>query len=210
MDKVKRGKGIDKMKRSNSKLWSCAIIACCAIMLFCFSAQAAVQENGTALMLETSPVEGGYLNVPTGVHAYDMYADVTLKATPKPGYQFVCWLGSVSNSVTSSTTVFLNSPKMVIAVFERDEYATPADETGGDMMVGGSGGGGMSQSPGLSDSSNEGAEGKPDNPHYHHYTPPDNPPPVPTPEPATIALFVTGALMLVNRRKNGVNLTDKM
>jgi hypothetical protein len=201
------------MKRSNSKSWCSAVIICCATLLFCFSAQAAVQENGTSLMLETSPVEGGYLNIASGVHAYDMYADVTLKATPKPGYQFVCWLGNVSNSVTSSTTVFLNSPKMVIAVFERSEFATPGEElsgSGGYTVVGGggeSGGGGMVRSQGLSDSSLEQAAFKPQtNPHYYNPTPPPPPPPVPTPEPATVTLFFTGFLMLVNRRKNGSTL----
>jgi hypothetical protein len=199
-----------KMKRSNSKSWCSAVIICCATLLFCFSAQAAVQDNGTALMLETSPVQGGYLNIPIGVHSYDMYAAVTLKATPKPGYQFVCWLGGVSNSVTSSTTVFLNSPKMVIAVFERNEFSTPEDETGG--FGGGEGGGsGTTPSAGLSDSSEDGGGGTlPENPHNTPFNPPPGPPPVPTPEPATVTLFVTGFLMLVNRRKNGVNLKDKM
>ena len=172
-------------------------------------------------MLEASPAEGGYLNIPTGVHTYDIYADVTLKATPKPGYQFVCWLGSVSNSVTSSTTVFLNSPKMVIAVFERNEFATPGDELGGETVIGGGeGGGGMVGSGGFPDTSNEGAGSRIHQLNPHHLTPTPTPEPtpeptpspvpVPTPEPATVTLFVTGFLMLVNRRKNGVNLKDKM
>ncbi|MGB7581998.1 MAG: PEP-CTERM sorting domain-containing protein [Sedimentisphaerales bacterium] len=200
------------MKRNNSKSWCSAVIICCATLLFCFSAQASVQENGTSLMLEASPVEGGFLNIPTGVHAYDIYSDVTLKATPKPGYQFVCWLGSVSNSVTSSTTVFLNSPKMVIAVFERSEYETPGVESGY-LGGGGDNGGGMVRSEGLSDSSLEEAQQKYTYPTYHYTPAPPpapEPPPVPTPEPATVTLFFTAFLMLVNRRKNGVNLTDKM
>ncbi len=154
-------------------------------------------------MLEASPAEGGILNIPTGVHAYDMYADITLKATPKPGYQFVCWLGSVSNSVTSSTTVFLNSPKMVIAVFERNEFETPGVEGG--YTVGGGGEGGMSPSAGLSDTSQESAEEK-----TWSHSESDDKKVTPTPEPATVTLFFTGFLMLVNRRKNGVNLTDKI
>ena len=165
-------------------------------------------------MVEMSPAEGGHLNIPTGVHSYDMYADITLKATPKPGYQFVCWLGSVSNSVTDSTTVFLNSPKMIIAVFERTEFSTPGDEaTGGYTMAGGSdSGGGVVRSEGLSDSSVEEAEVKikQTSPYYYKPSTTPEPPPVPTPEPATVTLFFTGFLMLVNRRKNGVNLIDKI
>ncbi len=154
-------------------------------------------------MLEATPAEGGSLNIPTGVHTYDIYSDVMLKATPKPGYQFVCWLGSVSNTTASSTTVFLNSPKMVIAVFERNQFETigaESDYLGG----GGEGGSGTVQSAGLSDSSLEEAIPRPIPTKYPHY-PTEQPtkPPVPTPEPATVTLFFTGFLMLVNRRKNG-------
>ena len=193
------------MKRDNSKSWSCAVIICCATLLFCFSAQASVQENGTALMLEATPAEGGSLNIATGVHNYDIYSDVMLKATPKPGYQFVCWLGSVSNTTASSTTVFLNSPKMVIAVFERNQFETPGAES--DYLGGGGEGvGGMVPSGGLSDSSLEEAEPKYSSPQTYSYpnTSPEKPP-VPTPEPATVTLFFAGFLMLANRRKNGKN-----
>ena len=107
------------MKRGNSKSLACAALICCATLISCSSVQA---EDGTSLMLEVTPAEGGYLNIAQGVHAFDMYAEVALKATPKPGYQFVCWLGSVSESSHSSTSVFLDSPKMIIAVFERSKF----------------------------------------------------------------------------------------
>ncbi len=157
-------------------------------------------------MLEASPAEGGYLNIATGVHTYDIDSDVTLKATPKPGYQFVCWLGNVTNTTDSSTTVFLNSPKMVIAVFERNEFETPGAESGYLGGGGGEGGGGMVPSGGLGDSSLEEAEVKNPNPQTYSYphTSPEKPP-VPTPEPATVTLFFAGFLMLANRRKNGEN-----
>jgi Divergent InlB B-repeat domain len=206
--------GMKKMKRDNFKSVGCAVIICCAaLLLFYSSAQAAGQEDGTSLLLEASPAQGGYLNIATGVHNYDMYAEVTLKATPKPGYQFVCWLGNVSNSATSSTSVFLNSPKMVIAVFEQAEFDTV--EAAGDYSVGGGGdnGGGMVRGGGLPDSSLEEAVASTNHiPHYSlpKQTPPSDAPPVPTPEPATVTLFFAGFFMLVNRRKNGVNLTDKM
>lgn len=193
------------MKRDNLKSWSCAVIICCATLLPFFSAQASVQENGTALMLEATPAEGGSLNIPTGVHTYDIYSDVMLKATPKPGYQFVCWLGSVSNATASSTTVFLNSPKMVIAVFERNQFETTGAEAEGYLGGGGEGGGGMVPSAGLSDSSLEEADIKIKQNSLHYNNPTPTSPPVPTPEPATVTLFFTGFLMLVNRRKNGKN-----
>jgi hypothetical protein len=204
--------GENKMKRDNYKSVSCMAVMCCATLFFCFSAQALANEDGTSLMLEASPAQGGYLNIAAGVHTYDMYAEVALKATPKPGYQFVCWLGNVSNSVTSTTSVFLNSPKMVIAVFEQTEFDSV--ESAGDFSAGGGGSsGGLIASGGLSDSSLEEAVPETIQLHYPHYsTPQQPPPPVPTPEPATATLLFAGFLMLVNRRKNGVNvnLTEKI
>ena len=107
-------------------------------------------------MLEVTPAEGGYLNIAQGVHAFDMYAEVALKATPKPGYQFVCWLGSVSESSHSSTSVFLDSPKMVIAVFERSKFETLETDDALQVM---NGGGGLVRSGGLSNTSLEQAGG---------------------------------------------------
>jgi hypothetical protein len=205
------------MKCGNLKSLSCAAVFCCATLLFCFSAQVSGQEDGTSLMLEMTPAEGGYLNIAQGVHTFDMYAEVTLKAIPKPGYQFVCWLGSVSDTATSSTTVFLDSPKMVIAVFERSKFDTVELED--DYIFSGDGGG-LVRSGGASDTSLEMAvSGTPQDefngPHIPHKVPvpEDNgetDPPVPVPEPATITLLFAGFLILTNRRKNGVNLTDKM
>jgi hypothetical protein len=199
------------MKRYNSKSGHCAAAACCAILLLCLAVPAYCEEDKTALMLEVSPSEGGYLNIATGVHTYDRFAEVTLIATPKPGYQFVYWLGSVSESTHSSTSVFLDSPKMVIAVFERTvfEMVGVGEDGGGSDSVGTStssdsgGGGGLVQSGGASDSSLEQAEGakRSSSPHEHI--------PVPVPEPATVALFFAGFLMLSNYRRKGVNTTEK-
>ncbi len=165
-------------------------------------------------MLEISPSQGGYLNIAAGVHTYDKFAEVTLIATPKPGYQFVYWLGSVSESTHSSTSVFLDSPKMVIAVFERTvfEMVGVAEGGGGSDSVGtstssdsGSGGGLVrSGDRGASDSSLEQAEGGPkrsSTPHEHI--------PAPVPEPATVTLFFAGFLMLSNYRRKGANITEK-
>jgi hypothetical protein len=195
------------MKKGNSKSLGCAVFICCATLLFCFSAQVSGQEDGTSLMLEMSPAEGGYLNIVPGVHSYDMFAAVTLIATPKPGYQFVYWLGNVTDATTGTTTVFLDSPKMVIAVFERNKFETIGLE--GDM-VGGESNGGLTRSGGLSDTSLEEAGGgkRQNNPQHNNSQPPDVP--VPVPEPVTVALFFAGFLMLAKSRRNGANTTEKM
>ena len=108
-----------KIKRVNSKSGHCAVPVCCALLLLFLAVPAYCEQDGTALMLEMTPPEGGNLNIVPGVHSYDRFAAVTLVATPKPGYQFVYWMGNVTDATTGTTTVLLDSPKMVIAVFER-------------------------------------------------------------------------------------------
>jgi hypothetical protein len=207
-----------KTKHVNSKSGYCAAAACCAILLLCLAVPAYCEQDGTALMLEITPSQGGYLNIAPGVHAYDRFAEVTLIATPKPGYQFVYWLGNVTDATTGTTTVFLDSPKIVIAVFERSKFEMVGLE--GDYMVGGEGGGGgLVRGGGGPDTSLEQASGgrrplihHPPKPNEDVPVPEDNgesDPPVPVPEPATVALFCAGFLMLSNRRK-GRNTTDKM
>lgn len=201
---------MNKMKNADSKLLGCAVFICCAAFLFCFSAQASGQEDATALMLEMTPPQGGSLNIVPGVHSYDRFAAVTLIATPKPGYQFVYWLGNVTDATTGTTTVLLDSPKMVIAVFERNVFETVGRngmESEDFSTSGDSGGGGLTRSGGTSDSSLEEAGGgkKQSNPSH----PPVVPPPTPVPEPLTAALFSAGFLMLAKNRRNGANITEK-
>ena len=166
-------------------------------------------------MLEMSPSEGGYLNIVPGVYTYDRFAEVTLTATPKPGYQFVYWLGNVTNATTGTTTVLLDSPKMVIAVFERSKFETvelESDYMGG----GGEGSSGLVAGGGLSDMSLEEADGakRPSNPHSSSNTgnfpvPGKGEGDVPVPEPATATLLFAGFLMLAKSRRRGANTTEK-
>jgi hypothetical protein len=193
------------MKQNNLKSWSWTQVFCCSTLLFCLAVNASGQENGTSLMLEANPPEGGYLNIKPGIHTFDMYAEVALKATPKPGYQFVCWLGSVSESAASSTSVFLDSPKMVIAVFERTKFDMAGIEVqgGGSESASSGGGGGLVGSGGFSDTSLEQAvSGTPgeevNGPHIPNKVPVPGPE---VPEPATITLLFTGFCILAKRRK---------
>ncbi len=56
------------------------------------------------------------------MHRFEKDAEVTLRAIPNPGYQFVYWLGDVSDAASSTTVVYLDTPKIVIAVFESVRY----------------------------------------------------------------------------------------
>jgi hypothetical protein len=206
-----------KTKRVNSKSGHCAAAACCAILLLCLAVPAYCEEDSTALMLEITPSQGGYLNIAPGVHTYDRFAEVTLTATPKPGYQFVYWLGNVTDATTGTTMVFLDSPKIVIAVFERSKFEMVGLED--DYMVGSEGGDGLVRGGGEGDTSLEQAGGGRRPPEFHPPkpnqdvpVPKDNGesnPPVPVPEPATITLLFAGFLMFSNRRRKGANTTEK-
>ena len=48
-----------------------------------------------------------------------------MRAVPKPGFKFLYWLGDVDEMSESETSVQLDSPKIVVAVF------SPAENAGG-------------------------------------------------------------------------------
>jgi hypothetical protein len=113
---------MELMKRDNSKSLTCATILGCTVLLLGFAGPVYCENDGTALLLQITPPDGGTVNIPAGVHLYDRDVEVTLTATPKGGYQFVCWQGGVNDAASSNTLVFLDSPKIVIAVFERSKF----------------------------------------------------------------------------------------
>ena len=41
---------------------------------------------------------------------------------PKQGYQFLYWLGDVSSTSGPDTTISVDSPKLVVAVFAREDF----------------------------------------------------------------------------------------
>jgi len=168
------------------------------------------QTGDPALLLQQSPAQGGEITPSTGIHHYDLNSDVTLTALPKPGYQFIYWLGDVSDTTANSTTVYIDGPKIVIAVFEQIKHEfvvmeTPAQSAPGGGMI-----------PSAADYAQQGAGGgapgrrtRPRTP-----TPPPQEPlpdvlpvpkmqdfPVPIPEPATSLLLVLGSLFTLARHR---------
>ncbi|MCX5635175.1 MAG: PEP-CTERM sorting domain-containing protein [Planctomycetota bacterium] len=103
--------------------WLCVILPLMAITA-CLAAPAYCQTgNPIALMIQQSPPDGGTVTPDVGVHDFAPNSEVTLTAVPKPGYQFVYWLGDVSDVTSTRAITYLNTPKIIIAVFERNEYA---------------------------------------------------------------------------------------
>ena len=160
-------------------------------------APAYCQSHNISLLVQQTPNEGGAVTPVAGVYAFEPESQVTLTATPSPGYEFICWLGDVSDHEANSTVVLLNKPKIVVAVFEQNQGGL--DVSG---IPGGGGGGGSlttASSSGIiqpaSLSSTTGA--KPQGAVYA--SAPENPPAIP--EPATGVLMTLGSLFAFTKRR---------
>jgi hypothetical protein len=165
------------------------------------------QTTGPVLLLQQTPENGGTITPGTGVHHIELNSRVTLTAVPQPGYQFVYWLGDVSDPTLKQTTAYLNAPKIIVAVFERTEY-----DLDGDTELLYSIPGGLRGRPraGAADYARQGFSGgggrRPGRPPARPPLPePPIPPgeiPVPIPEPATVVLLgLGGFLALAGRRQ---------
>jgi len=127
------------MKRNSSIFTgSPAQSARLVLIIFILTVPAYCGTSNTALLIQQSPLDAGTVTPSPGVHNFELNTEVTLTAVPEPGYQFVYWLGDVSDPTSSRTIVLLNAPKIVIAVFERVEYEVlSVIESSKSMPIGG-------------------------------------------------------------------------
>ncbi len=175
--------------------------------------------DSTVLLLQQTPPDGGEIIPVTGIHHLNLEAEVTLTAIPKPGYHFLYWIGDVIDPSKNNTVIYLDTPKIVIAVFERSEYEVVLKE-GLQNSVGGYGG--LSQSRGDYSNSDFWGGTKPRKFQWPELPEEKKPPseetpeevpvpeegeepndefPVPeVPEPATVLLLGLGGLLLVRQR----------
>ncbi|MHC4072647.1 MAG: InlB B-repeat-containing protein [Planctomycetota bacterium] len=183
-------RGVSIFLGSGHTLLTVAIVACV------LSAPAFCQVQDLVLLLEQTPAKGGETTPSAGVHHFKPGSEIILTANPKPGYQFVHWLGDVSDSTASSTVVYLNKPKVVVAVFGQSKY-----DAKGILPSGGGGGGGglmptainFSSQGGLS-AGGGGGKSKP-GPVTYVLDAPE------VPEPATGVLLVVGSMLAFARRR---------
>lgn len=202
-----------------------AIVICIAV----FCGNAFCREDYTSICLQKTPQQGGTINIGVGVHDIPLNTEITLIAVPEPGYQFVYWLGDVSDPVSNNTTAYIDSPKFIIAVFEKaeHEFITAIDYA----QRSGGGRGGLRRT--AADYQRQGgAGGGGRRPHKYRY--PTTPEPEPDepdelfvpgddggedeflvpgdgvedellvpgiPEPATVILMGLGSLLLTRKRK---------
>ena len=153
-------------------------------------------DSGVELLLEQSPANGGSLDLGTGVHQYTPGTEITITAVPQDGFRFSYWLGDVSDSTSSTTTIRLEDSRAVIAVYEPLVLGLGEEE----ILPQNSGGGGGSQltptavdlfSTSFSIPSGGG----------HYGVGPSEIAVVTVPEPATLGLLGLGALALLKRRR---------
>jgi hypothetical protein len=206
----------EMMKRNNSIFirWEAVVLAL-AVVLCGLLEPAYCETDGTALLLQQAPPQGGKISPSVGVHHFEPYAEVTLTAVPKPGYHFVYWLGDVSDPTANSTIVYLDAPKIVIAVFERVEYdflvveERPQSRPVGGLVGSGAdysrrgGGGGIGRRPSPPSPPSNGENGNGDMNGDFPVPPEGNdfPVPEPIPEPATVLLLGLGSLALLRKRR---------
>jgi hypothetical protein len=107
---------------------------CCAlIVVVLITVGIAVDANASAIdiavLVHTAPADGGTVIPGSGVHHFALNSEITLIATPSPGYQFIQWLGDVREPAASRTVAYLNKPKIIIALFHQVDYELPDEDT---------------------------------------------------------------------------------
>ena len=174
------------------------LISAIAIIVCWLFAPAYCQTPDVALLLQQTPSKGGAITPIAGVHHFELNSEITLTAAPKPGYQFLYWLGDVSDPAATKTVVYLDKPKIVIAIFEQTENGTLVEEVGLSFGGGGAGGSGLVNTVanfGYTGGMSSGAGGKAKSPTVVYVKNIEV-----IPEPATCVLLLLGSLFAFARR----------
>ncbi|MBN1787682.1 MAG: hypothetical protein JW806_04740 [Sedimentisphaerales bacterium] len=172
------------------------------IICFIFTLSVFGFAQDYAILVQESPVGAGQIKPGIGVHTFNANEEVTLTTVPEPGWHFVYWLGDVFNPTSNRTMVSVDGPKIIIAVFQRNEYELPqnsaAISVGPEILTprvdaSGSGGGGISVGP---QKTNDTPTPIP----YPIPIPMPEPIPEPVPEPHTAIFLFIGGCIIRNRK----------
>jgi hypothetical protein len=188
------------VKRQIKHFILCAV---CFSMLLVLSSNCLASSN--ALIVAQSPPDAGSVTPGTGVlKNLSGKESFLLKAKPKQGYRFMYWLGDVADSSSLQTSVLMDKAKMVVAVYEREEFTVAMSEedelpeTGTTGSSGGSTPGRTSQiTPGRALGGAGSNETKRTTPTYFTIEDED----VLVPEPMTLLLLGAGGLVVRRYRK---------
>ena len=169
------------------------------------------QNSGYSLMIISSPEDAGHITPAKGIFRPGLNEVVTLRAIPKAGYQFVYWLGDVTNVAANQTTIFVNAPKMVVAVFERTEFdilGEPHKQDEDDKYEFGAGGGVLGGAGWIPSTIRRGGRKSAARGAFPPFEWEEDeiiernfPIPEPIPEPATMAFLGLGAAVMLKKRQ---------
>jgi hypothetical protein len=120
-----------RTRKNRSILLSLAVL----VLISVSTASAAELSDSYALLIQQSPPDAGSVTPGAGIHKIQIGDTVALSAIPKAGYRFLYWLGDVSAADATSTTIQVDSPKLVVAVFTREAYE---EELPGVQLINGS------------------------------------------------------------------------
>jgi hypothetical protein len=199
------------MVKNNSISFGCqkVILVILLAVFFCGLPDPAYCETGRpVLLIQQIPANGGTITPGAGVHYLQQNTSVNLTAVPRAGYQFVYWLGDVSDPTLNRTTAYLDAPKIIIAIFERAEFELEGMADTAQSIPGGYWGG-LRRS--AADYSRQGYRGggraKPGERRAPLRPPEPEPPlpqeiPVPIPEPATVVLLAVGSFLAFAGRRS--------
>ena len=213
---MKRRSQIPRLHSGQVFLGLRAIFLAAVVILVSLSGSAYCQTEGVSLLLQQIPAQGGTITPSVDVHNLKPNSEITLTANPKPGYQFICWLGDVSDPKASSTVAYINGPKIIIALFERTEYENFSTQTstaggGGSGASGSAGGGSTSFFANPSGLMIGGGGGTPkvllpapESVSWPINIKPSEPQPA-VPEPATVMLLALGSLFTLIRKQRSVH-----
>ncbi len=181
-----------------------SVLLAVIIVVSCTFSSAYSQSQKITLLVQQNPSDGGKVTPNEGTYKFDQNSEVTITAAPNKGYEFLYWLGDVSNQESISTTVRLDKPKIVIAVYEPVKSSDDVSERNIPNFSGGGGGGGGGLvgnrvSIGNSISINDGG-GTPQKPTIIYVPSGENSPVVP--EPATGLLLALGSLFTLTKRRS--------
>jgi hypothetical protein len=112
--------GVNLMKNRMYKNGVYNLLALITVLSISMAAQAS--DEGYALLVQSSPPGAGSVTPGLGVHKTSIGQTVALSAVPKQGYQFLYWLGDVSSTSGTDTTISVDSPKLVVAVFAKEDF----------------------------------------------------------------------------------------